>query len=338
RAESQDWAYLLEDSLPGELICVRRGKVLVVACGHHAMVISFGLEAHLLTMPAAVFWTIIQNDIPGSNPDAEKADKMRTFVIPETFTVNGSDQHQPRTIRILSAIVSEKYVTVLCDFSGLARMHIESKSVPWTKEDLTVGSKYWDLLFSKFKGGPDWIVEKNKAQDALLEWQLQSPISFPADPPRRPIIKEICANSNGAFSGFGRHLTNDFLGHAALHPGTPSIYICVDNELFDELFVGIPRYLKRFTNKKYITKIGRILDLKNPFRFNEDSNRHYMQSYIDFFRRCSAKISKDLYQKYLRRGLLDTHHTIGEWLLFSFQLYLLNFWMLLIITGRRILS
>src|SRR5271168_2735520 len=45
--------------------------------------------------------------------------------------------------------------------------------------------------------------------------------------------------------------------------------------------------LKRFTRKEfYSATCG--LDQENPFKFNEDSNRHYMQSYIDVFRRCSV--------------------------------------------------
>lgn len=106
----------------------------------HAMVISFGLEAHLLTMTPEVFWEIITHDIPGSNPDKLKAEKMRTFVIPERFTVKNSSS-KSRTIRILAAFVSEKHVIVLCDFCGLARMHVESRNVPWTEEDFKVGSQ-----------------------------------------------------------------------------------------------------------------------------------------------------------------------------------------------------
>lgn len=109
------------------------------------MVISFSLKAHLLTMPPETFWKIIKNDIPGPNPDVDKANTMRTFIIPEEFTVKGSANTEgaPHTIRILAAFMSEEYVTVLCDFSGLARMHVESKSVSWKREDLRVRSNVW---------------------------------------------------------------------------------------------------------------------------------------------------------------------------------------------------
>ena len=105
------------------------------------MVISFGLEAHLLNMPSEVFWEIVACDIPGSNPDESKAERMRTFIIPDRFIVQGSSPNQPRTIRILAAFVSREHVIVLCDFCGLARMHVESKNVPWTEKDFEVGSE-----------------------------------------------------------------------------------------------------------------------------------------------------------------------------------------------------
>ncbi|KIJ89972.1 hypothetical protein K443DRAFT_126611, partial [Laccaria amethystina LaAM-08-1] len=66
RAVNEDWKYLLEDTPPGQLIC-------------HAMVISFGLEAHLRTMTPEIFWKIIECDRPGPNKDDEKAEKMRIF-------------------------------------------------------------------------------------------------------------------------------------------------------------------------------------------------------------------------------------------------------------------
>jgi len=139
-------------------------------------------------------------------------------------------------------------------------------------------------------------------------------VPAPTPPPIRPIIKEICTNSGGAFSGFGRHLANDFLFNAAIHPATPAIYICEDDESFTELLEGIPAYLKRFTRREYYNPMlaGRSLDRKNPFEFHENSNRHYMQSYIDVFRRCSVQVPKELYVKYLKKGLLDHRHTIGE--------------------------
>jgi len=107
----------------------------------HAVLFSFGLEGNVILLPASLFWTIISQDVAGGNPDPEKAKKMRTFLIPEKYIVPGSSSSRPRTIRILAAFVSKESVVVVCDFSGLAKMHVTSRATPWTKEDFLVGSE-----------------------------------------------------------------------------------------------------------------------------------------------------------------------------------------------------
>lgn len=87
------------------------------------------------------FFEIIQNDVPGPNPNVEKVEKIRTFVIPKRFIVQGSSDRRPRTIKIFAAFISPKWVYVLSDFSGLVRMHIKSKDSPWTEEDLVPESE-----------------------------------------------------------------------------------------------------------------------------------------------------------------------------------------------------
>lgn len=105
------------------------------------MVISFGLEAHILILSPDVFWEIITDDVAGSNPDQKKAEQMRTFRIPTRFIVEGSSRSRPRTIRILAAFVSEEHVVVVADFCAIARIHVESRSTPWNNDDFKVGSQ-----------------------------------------------------------------------------------------------------------------------------------------------------------------------------------------------------
>ena len=101
-------------------------------------------------MAPEVFWKIIKCDVAGPNKDPEKGQKMRTFLIPDEFIVKGSSETHPRSIRILAAFISERYVIVLCDFCGLARMHIESRFIPWTKKDFEVGTEVWIISFLSF--------------------------------------------------------------------------------------------------------------------------------------------------------------------------------------------
>lgn len=86
------------------------------------------------------FLEIISADVPGPNIDPQKAEKIRTFIIPDRFTVPGSSDRQPRTIKIFAAFISPEWVYVVSDFSGLVRMHVKSRNTPWTLNDLSVGS------------------------------------------------------------------------------------------------------------------------------------------------------------------------------------------------------
>lgn len=93
------------------------------------------------------FLEIIANDTPGPNNDPEKAEQIRTFIIPDRFIVSGSSKTRPRTIKIFVAFISPEWVYVVSDFSGLVKMHIRSKDTPWTREDLVVGSEVLTLPY-----------------------------------------------------------------------------------------------------------------------------------------------------------------------------------------------
>jgi len=110
--------------------------------GHqHAVCISLGLEAHVFGMTHKDFFDIIMNDTAGPNKDVAKAEKIRTFLIPDRLIVPGSSSTQPRTVKIFGAFISSDWVHLLSDFTGLARMFVKSKRIPWTCDDLVPGSK-----------------------------------------------------------------------------------------------------------------------------------------------------------------------------------------------------
>jgi len=86
-------------------------------------------------MTPSDFYDITSHHIAGPNKDPRKAERMRTFLIPDRFTVPGSSTSS-RTIKIFAAFISPEWVYVLSDFSGLVRMHLRSKKSPWTERDL----------------------------------------------------------------------------------------------------------------------------------------------------------------------------------------------------------
>jgi hypothetical protein len=114
--------------------------VIYNALLQHAVCISLGLEAHVFGMTPSDFYDITSQHIAGSNPDVQKAEVMRTVLIPDRMIVPGSSPHYPRTIRILAAFISAEWVYVVSDFSGLARLHVRSKAIPWSEGDLLPGS------------------------------------------------------------------------------------------------------------------------------------------------------------------------------------------------------
>ena len=146
---------------------------------------------------------------------------------------------------------------------------------------------------------------------ALPEPKLPS-LSLPPEP-IRPIIKELCTNSLGAFSGFGRHLSNDFLHLQSIFPGTPSRLICEKMDVFEDFARNVESYLKSFTTEEFLGSVTSIANSDNPFTFNETSNTIYMRHYIHVFRRRKAIVPRALYITYCKKGLLDPDHTIGKW-------------------------
>jgi hypothetical protein len=58
----------------------------------HCVIISFGLEAHMMGMPRDVYDEIISTDQPGPNKLDSKAEKLRRYPIPSKYNVPGSSQ------------------------------------------------------------------------------------------------------------------------------------------------------------------------------------------------------------------------------------------------------
>ena len=133
---------------------------------------------------------------------------------------------------------------------------------------------------------------------------------FPSQP-FRPIIKKICANSLGAFSGFGRHTANDFLFLQAIFPGMPSYLICKNSQTFEGFISAIKSYMVSFTSEKFYRRIVSVTNSDNLFAFNEESNNHYMKSYLLVFCRVKVDVNCDLYIRYCKLGYLDPDHIMG---------------------------
>jgi len=109
-------------------------------------------------------------------------------------------------------------------------------------------------------------------------------------PPLCPLIQGICNNSGGTFIGFGCYLANDFLFNVAIHPATPAIDLCTNDNWFIDLPNRIESYLEWFIHKKFYTKIlaGHNVNQHNSFEFHR-SVSFLMCSYISTYCFCLTR-------------------------------------------------
>jgi hypothetical protein len=115
--------------------------LIIIYVIQHAVVIHFGLEAHIVGIARSIYDEIVAIDVPGQNADPDKAEVIRSFVIPEHHVVPGSSSVRPRYINIFAAFLSDTKAWIICDFSRLVRLHIFSRDKPWQASDFQPTSR-----------------------------------------------------------------------------------------------------------------------------------------------------------------------------------------------------
>jgi hypothetical protein len=127
------------------------------------------------------------------------------------------------------------------------------------------------------------------------------------------IVNDMCHNAGSAFAGIGRHMANDFLHLLGIFPGTPAWVICSDDGKFLIFKAALISFMARWSSSEFLLKTAgnAISSNDNPFAFNETSNRNYMSSYLEVYKRVKAKVSGHVYNCLVRTGQLDPNHTIG---------------------------
>ena len=95
---------------------------------------------------------------------------------------------------------------------------------------------------------------------------------------------------------------------------TPAIYMFPEEKRCAELLEGIPGYLDQFTKYDYNQPMEAScgLNQENPFEFHGHAGWTYMHPHVDVFWCCSRKVLEALYVRYIKQGLLDPQHIIGE--------------------------
>ncbi|KAJ7135079.1 hypothetical protein C8R46DRAFT_1325836 [Mycena filopes] len=206
------WRYLLDcQFVPGPVHVAIRGKCLAITAGYHTIVCNFGPGGNLRPMKLVDFEAMVAECVPGNNSNPRKANRLRSFLLPERFVEPGARTKSVHKINILAAVI-----------------HIISSSSLFQERDTRSGSALWNTrLWARFREGPDWNVEPNEALQGLDAWRtavLDASILTP--------IIDVLLDVAGPAAGVGPHLANDLLYCLALHPGTPSLVICSDDETY----------------------------------------------------------------------------------------------------------
>ncbi|KAJ7017004.1 hypothetical protein C8F04DRAFT_1096190 [Mycena alexandri] len=307
--KNKDWGYLFGRQLqPGPVNVAVRGKSLALIAGYHSLVVHFDLEGNLLPMKRKDFDEIVATCVPGNNPKPAKAARLRSFLLPPKFIEPGARKKAARKINIMAAVVMDEDVIIISDFSRMTQIHVVSSSSLLEYPDILPGSIFWNTrLWSRFRGGPDWVFELELALARLDSWRdtvLREDIKTP--------IIDVLLNVSGPAAGVGQHLANDLLYGVPLHPDTPSSVICEDNQAYLELRQFIPGFMRKFTSKKYLKRCAGAPNSDNPFFFNDVSNETFLRGYVQVYRTQEVRMDVELYNRYLSRGLFDPDHTIGE--------------------------
>ncbi|KAK7015047.1 hypothetical protein R3P38DRAFT_2999205 [Favolaschia claudopus] len=293
------WKYLLErQRQPGPIHVEARGKCLVIIAGHHALVCHFSLEGNIRGMARSDYDEMVAVSVPGNNPNKAKAQRLRSFVMPDRFVEPGArKKNKLYKVNILAAIVMEKHAFIL---------HVVSSAVLLQWNDLRRGTGLWDRLWRRFRGGPDWVIELDEALRVLDNWRA-SVLEEEDD----TAILDALLDVEGPGGGLGQHLANDLLYGLAMHPDTPSFEVCASREMFHELRTYLPKFMATWRSEEYYTRCAGLPNSNNPFVFHEVSNQNFLKSYVQVYRRTKVCIPAALYDRYQSRGLFDPTHVIG---------------------------
>lgn len=125
------------------------------------------------------------------------------------------------------------------------------------------------------------------------------------------IVLAIATNSSMAFGGFGRHLANDFLFLAMIHPAMPCYLVCSSELIWNRLASRIQPYMAGWRSDKFIADCVLETNSPCPFTFNHTSDSRYLKMYTLVYFKKKARMTYPLYLEYLHAGYLDPNHIIG---------------------------
>ncbi|KAI0657065.1 hypothetical protein C8Q70DRAFT_289428 [Cubamyces menziesii] len=237
----------------------------------------------------------------------------------------------------------------MMDLGGRLRFHIMSLSRPWTEADLERSSPLWPKLWSA-GSGPDWIDEREDAEAALDHWRstmlsdgatvtadtLTTEMSkfnrsrldcesvsgiddedeveacLAEDTLSMPSLLDTMLNTQSVFNGYGVHTAQDLLYQLGIWPTLPPEVLCADDTAFEEFKATLSSYAAQYTSSVFRTRCLKVPSYNEYDNPTQGRDENYYSQYLKVYRKCTIRMPRDLYNEYVKRGLLDASHTIGE--------------------------
>lgn len=113
------------------------------------------------------------------------------------------------------------------------------------------------------------------------------------------------------FAGFGQNTIMDFCHSLGVHPATPGIDLCLEDNRFFRFREQLSLYMGRWRSKSFLDNLCVRSNDANPFAFNWALDRRYTKLAIDVYRKATVTIDRELYNQMAREGLFDPRHVIG---------------------------
>ncbi|KAF8954277.1 hypothetical protein BDZ97DRAFT_2081817 [Flammula alnicola] len=243
--------------IQGELLCVSRGKEIVLAIANFIIRICFGVEGHCFWLPTSVYRALI------TDGPVDRGAKSKTFAIPAEYQDGPpGNVHQ---LSMQAAFVRPDWTLVFVDHNVMITFHIMALQRTIRRSDLEPGSPLWPSLWSATHG-PVHSSEPIQALKVLDRWRQVSLVSQNST----AIFLAVKSNQK-VFNGYGAQETCDMLCSVFIHPCMPVYQICADESLWKRFKQGVLDYQ---CDRLKLLETGSFPHVSGPRPFQMNHNAH----------------------------------------------------------------
>ena len=127
-----------------------------------------------------------------------------------------------------------------------------------------------------------------------------------------PSLLDTMLNTQSVFNGYGVHTAQDLLYQLGIWPTMPPEVLCADDTAFEEFKATLSSYAAQYTSSVFRTRCLKVPSYNEYDNPTQGRDENYYSQYLKVYRKCTIRMPRDLYNEYVKRGLLDASHTIGK--------------------------